>query len=701
MNQANLNQCLQSLSKFTSARSNQNPVFSEVAQAIQQIGNNLHQQNKIKVKIFSQFPILAQAFSNFITVSQSLAPFYDFNIVELPDLFVFISQNQSLNSTLIFKANPETGQPEYTQELNPNKSILIGRDRQKIQQDYRSQNGVILDLPNYKKVSSIHAEIALKPYSNPPTWQITDLNSKNGTFINDKKINGTQILNSGDIISLAYESNNNQAPKFVFQGGVNNTGNNSNYIIKDHELICLVINPQQAFNDRERQLIIQANQTNILGLIIIPEFTGINNPQLSQQVNTNLTTLHQWLKSNYPQLEKSKIQINPLVLQPFYTNPPNLDVITPQDKEKYGKFCDNLAKLAQAKVGNIVSTQVMQNLQMQINRIDEYYQDQVQKLKAESQYMQDNFQGKTIEEYQHELKIKFRRVNEEREDLFKESRRKISDSKSDLINGFSQFSFITKISNAVEQLEPFVTKESGQVGIKLTKQGQDSHDYLTELIKFQLGEWIETEWQQIINKLNYLIQDSYQSLNFIPSFSLANTFRVASQYPNIQKILQDSFVATQNNSFYSQNSMANELIGGGFQIAVQGGFVAISALAGSPFAIIQGATLIASATRLVGSVLSRSQIEKNKLEEVITRLKQQNVQYYQRLAQFLTDGLFKEMMNALDNEETYFKRSLNTIDDQFTVYFREFSAYHKQYGQKQQFLQHEMATFHQLKCLLT
>jgi hypothetical protein len=57
-------------------------------------------------------------------------------------------------------------------------------------------------------------------------------------------------------------------------------------------------------------------------------------------------------------------------------------------------------------------------------------------------------------------------------------------------------------------------------------------------------------------------------------------------------------------------------------------------------------------------------------------------------------------MNALDNEETSFKRSLNTIDDQFTVYFRELSGYHRQYGQRQQFLQQEIATFDQIKRLL-
>ncbi|MFN9172943.1 MAG: hypothetical protein ACK58N_00065, partial [Synechocystis sp.] len=473
---------------------------------------------------------------------------------------------------------------------------------------------------------------------------------------------------------------------------------NSSSIISDGELIFLIINPQQPFNDQERQLIQQASQTKICGLIVIPEFSAVNNEQISQQVNANLTTLNQWLKSNYAHLEKLT-EISPLELQPFYTSPPS-PIANPYLKQQYADFCNMLIQIAKVKSDEIAVNLVIQKIQLQINRIEQYYQKQTENLKSELQYSENKLQGQTIEEYQHQLKIKFRRVNEEREDFFKESRKKISDSKSDLINGFSQFSFMTKISTEVEQLEPFVTKESGQVGIKLIKQGQDNHDYLIQLIKSQLGQWIETEWQQIINKLNYLIQNSYQTLTFMPSFSLTNSFRAASQHPNSQKILQDSFVATQNNASYNQSSMTNELFGGGVQIAAQGGFVVMSAMVGSPFAIMQGATLISSVTRLVGGVLSRPQIEKNKLEEVITRFKQQNVQYYQRLAQFLADGLFKEMMNALDNEETSFKRSLNTIDDQFTVYFRELSGYYKQYGQRQQFLQQEMTTFDQVKRLL-
>ena len=463
-------------------------------------------------------------------------------------------------------------------------------------------------------------------------------------------------------------------------------------------MIFLIINPQQPFNDQERQLIHQASQTKICGLIVIPEFSEVNNEQISQQVNTNLTALNQWIKSNYPQLDQLA-EISPLVLQPFYANPPS-PIANPNLKQQYANFCNILIQVAKVKSDEIAINLIMQKIQLQINRIGQYYQKQTENLKLELQYSENKLQGQTIEEYQHQLKIKFRRVNEDREDFFKESRKKIGDSKSDLINGFSEFSFMTEISTAVKQLEPFVTKESGQVGIKLIKQGQDSHDYLIQLIKSQLGQWIETEWQQIINKLNYLIQDSHQTLNFIPSFSLTNSFRSASQHPNSQKILQDSFVATQNDSSYSQSSMTNELIGGGIQIAAQGGFVAISAFAGSPCAIMKGATLISSATRLVGSVLSRPQIEKNKLEEAISRLKQQNIQYYQRLAQFLADGLFKEMMNALENEEIFFRRSLNTIDDQFTVYFQELMVYHRQCGQKQQFLQQEMMTFDQIKRLL-
>jgi hypothetical protein len=86
MNQAKINQCLQSLYQFTSARNNQNPVFSEVAQAVQQIGNNLN-QSKLKVKIFSQFPILSEAFYQFFAVSQPLPQLYDFNLFDLPLLF--------------------------------------------------------------------------------------------------------------------------------------------------------------------------------------------------------------------------------------------------------------------------------------------------------------------------------------------------------------------------------------------------------------------------------------------------------------------------------------------------------------------------------------------------------------------------------------------------------------------------------------
>lgn len=696
MNQPNspkFNQCLQSIHQFTAIRSNQNPVFSEVAQAVQEIGNNLH-QTKLKVKIFSQFPIISQAFFNFFTISQPLPQLYDFKIEELPNGLPSFQTNQSSNPTLILQANQEIGQPEYSQQLNPNKSILIGRDIQKLRQDYRSQNTIIIDLPKYTKVSAIHAEISLTQSS----WQITDLNSKNGTFVNDQKINGTHILKSGDKITLAYDSASGKSPKMVFNAGSTFTAVNSSSVINDGELIFLIINPQQPFNDQERQLIDQASQTKICGLIIIPEISGVNNEQISQQINVILTALNQWLKSKYAQLE-NLTEINPLVLQPFYTNPPS-PISNPHFQQQYANFCKILIQVAKLKSGEIYLSQTMQKIKAQINRIEQYYQQQTENLKSELQYTENKLQGKSIEEYQQQLKIKFRRVNEDREDFFKESRKKISDSKSDLVNGFSQFSFMTTINTAVEQLEPFVTNESGQVGITLTKQGQNSHNYMIELIKYQLGEWVQQEWEKIINQLNYLIQNSYQTLNFIPCFSLSNSFRAANQHLNSQKILQDSFVASQNSSSYTQNSLANELIGGGIQIAAQGGCIVMSAMAHSPYAIMQGAGLVSSVTRLVGTVLSRPQIEKNKLQEGITRLKQQNVQYYQRLAQFLTDALFKEMMNALENEETYFKRSLNTIDDQFGVYFRELTSYHRQYGQKQQTLQQEIATFDQIKRLL-
>lgn len=87
--------------------------------------------------------------------------------------------------------------------------ITIGRD---------PSCEVAIDLELYGSVSRRHAEI--RPIMSSPNpasaicygWEICDLQSANGTFINDQRLYGCQILRHGDRIALTKDG-----PNFVFE----------------------------------------------------------------------------------------------------------------------------------------------------------------------------------------------------------------------------------------------------------------------------------------------------------------------------------------------------------------------------------------------------------------------------------------------------------------------------------------------------
>jgi RsiW-degrading membrane proteinase PrsW (M82 family) len=80
-------------------------------------------------------------------------------------------------------------------------TVVIGRDP-------RCQ--IILDSQSYGGVSRQHAEISATARS-PSGWQICDLKSANGTFLNGQRLQGCQDLRSGDRVTLGQDA------QFVFE----------------------------------------------------------------------------------------------------------------------------------------------------------------------------------------------------------------------------------------------------------------------------------------------------------------------------------------------------------------------------------------------------------------------------------------------------------------------------------------------------
>jgi RsiW-degrading membrane proteinase PrsW (M82 family) len=89
--------------------------------------------------------------------------------------------------------------------LLASKDAVIGRD---------PNCQVIFDAMNYRMVSRRHAVV--RPISSSAdarfSWVISDLNSANGTYLNGKRLQGTQELQPGDRITLGYDG-----PELLFE----------------------------------------------------------------------------------------------------------------------------------------------------------------------------------------------------------------------------------------------------------------------------------------------------------------------------------------------------------------------------------------------------------------------------------------------------------------------------------------------------
>jgi len=111
-----------------------------------------------------------------------------------------------MNAYLIPKnPNQILGESITNYQLSREDSLKIGRDTTKCQ--------IVVNYDLCQTVSRIHVEI--KPLKYPTTqkvvtWEIYD-HSSNGTYINGIKLEGSRILQSGDIITLSQDG-----PAFVF-----------------------------------------------------------------------------------------------------------------------------------------------------------------------------------------------------------------------------------------------------------------------------------------------------------------------------------------------------------------------------------------------------------------------------------------------------------------------------------------------------
>jgi RsiW-degrading membrane proteinase PrsW (M82 family) len=99
-------------------------------------------------------------------------------------------QNLSGGWLRLLPAAGEAEQLTRSYSLSPQQEMVIGRE---------PECDIVLDSGQYGMVSRRHATVRPLPQDR---WQICDLNSSNGTFVNGQRLQGCRELNPGDRITL-------------------------------------------------------------------------------------------------------------------------------------------------------------------------------------------------------------------------------------------------------------------------------------------------------------------------------------------------------------------------------------------------------------------------------------------------------------------------------------------------------------------
>ena len=233
------------------------------------------------------------------------------------------------------------------------------------------------------------------------------------------------------------------------------------------------------------------------------------------------------------------------------------------------EICQYLVDFGQKQAEEIRLKRLTEKLRSQFFIIEQFLQLKSDNLKQEIDKIEAELQGRSKEEWQKFIERLLKRVEEEREDFFRRAKAEINRSIKNLTSEFTQNSISNKVKSFIDTLKPVVLKEDKQVYIQLqSEDGKDLQEAMIEFCQQELIDWANQELTRISQQyggggLDGLVKRSYETLNCIPSLSLANSFTQAFSNIDFEKSLQDSLMQIQSKKSYYEESLTKDLRGVG------------------------------------------------------------------------------------------------------------------------------------------
>lgn len=734
-------QRLTELQKFVSERSvvamEQSTDYPAILSALERLEATL-KQGKLVMQLVGEDPAQVQALQKLLKSHSTLASQYHFKIAALPQCS---SLDRSESPGLILQPAPDAA-------ADPPIRYPLGLHAQVMGRHPDAQ----LRLPDrLSLVSGRHAEIrpaASMPQGNPTpsTWQICDLNSRNGTYVNGERVHTYHPLQPGDSITLGAAKPMPGAATFRLQIPQSAPASEETAHREwDADILCLVVAADQPLTDSAQQFLLQSSSCAIR--MLVAALPG----QKDERIAANLTSLADWIdRQTDRQTDRHIAAQSPVTLVPLLldrTTTANATVLSPQSQPEFEQVCQLLATAAanSASQPAALIERINASLTQQISQIE-------QALSAESaalkQHLQIAAEPKTLDALKEKSQKAIAEARDEKDKVFKQIKQDLSQARAAILDSFSRKSILHQIQSFTDALHPTVLREGNYRRIHLhnDSMGKDVQQEMHGLCRTVLVGWAKAEWQRInmlyadhgLTGLNQRVQQTLREatpfqLDWVqagpPDFDPQPILDSSIVEPNFETryrgdSMKDYFMKQMRAPLMQYTFLSGAIIGLGTVVLqflkniLHGGsqgspaanastpsptnsFLNFNSLPSdwkTPLAFLVVFLCISGLMYFFYSLnVSYQREEEFKREDAIAKIKKDLSNYYQSLAKSLVERLAQSMNTLLETEDQKLTKAIDRIAEQFKLQITDAKVNLDSYNKQLQKLQEAKLKLEKLK----
>lgn len=677
-------------------------------------------EKKLTLQIVSENEFLSQAIFDLINTNPNFANSYHIKydaIPKPPRQF----EPQIITQLTLERIIGESPEIEQEYNLYTNQKYLIGRS---------PDCDINLDESIYNGISWQHAKIeSLINSNNEIQWQITDLKSSNGTYINGEKLeNNSHILQSNDKITLGSKKIKKAIAQLKFHTEIKQENSDIDepyWDIIDSDLLLLIIDGKQALSEQEEWFIKELDCT-----YFAKQFLIINIPDEGENKDINvdemIANIDHWLEE---QSLSSKFELFPLYLKPYYDEEKSKE-LTKLLQKKQDKFMKGIDNLVKRQPENILAKRLAIHISKILEPVELILKEDATEIQGKIKEYKEDLDELTKVNWKNITKESLTKVKEDKDKFFKQLKLDLSQAKSSILDNFSKLSIIYKIQSFTDDLKPVEIKRRSHYYIIMSKSDSVQDTNINEvLIQFSIScieDWAIKEWDKINNYYNNgglknLLNNAYHSINIVPSLLEEKNPFAPPESLNLEANFQIPFAGIECEERHKKVSLAvyimktirSNLMQIMMMTTMTLGFVGVRAGKNDLIAKISG--IFQAQPWLLGIIifalvffLVSSYHDDNdlKVEETAEKLKKQITSYYQSFSKSLIDKVIQDINLALEYEATRIDNVLKNMEELYQDYIVEVEKKQikiqvkmDEYKEKDKNITKELAEFKKLKKL--